>query len=375
MAIKWTLYEKNKLFELVKEYEGKKVSWLTIADEFEDDNNCNDRTPEQLRSYWKANYAEPKDKDEIVKKHKDKLLKLLIKRKIIPIETLCKDLKASGSYLMLLLHELIKDGYDIVFNKDVVSLIIKEREKTVISNTPQKNHIKIGIVTDTHIGSKYQQITALHRFYEEAQLEGVETFFHIGDLSDGFNVYGRSNNHLQEVFLISFDDTKQYIVDNYPVVKKGKTYMIDGNHDLFWYNLCGVDIVKEVAQKRSDIEYLGRDEALVIYEGYNMLLHHGSGKNTINRAYKLQRLIDTKKAEFSDLDFVFQGHYHNHYFLPYKNVFGFQGGCFQGKTPFGNTQGFPAPIIGGWIIEAIPFENSFKLKIEYKIYPELSNDY
>lgn len=48
---------------------------------------------------------------------------------------------------------------------------------------------RFGVVSCTHLGSKYQQLTHLYTFYKYCKRKGVDTVLHCGDLIDGEKIY------------------------------------------------------------------------------------------------------------------------------------------------------------------------------------------
>ena len=88
------------------------------------------------------------------------------------------------------------------------------------------NVYKFGVVSCTHLGSKYQQITALHDFYALCGKIGVDTVFHCGDVVDGEHMW---RGHEYDLFALGADEQIKYAVANYPKVKGIKTKAISGN--------------------------------------------------------------------------------------------------------------------------------------------------
>lgn len=112
----------------------------------------------------------------------------------------------------------------------------KEKKRPPIAPVPTEKTIKIscenelvrfGIITDTHICSKYQQITFLKHFYELCFKKKIQTVLHAGDVTDGNGrIY---SGHFYELFLHSYDEQVEYVVRNYPKQSGINTYMLGGN--------------------------------------------------------------------------------------------------------------------------------------------------
>ena len=118
-------------------------------------------------------------------------------------------------------------------------------------------HLKLLLISDTHLASKYDRLDILRYLYAKADELGVKHVLHSGDFTDG-----RSNRpeHIYELREVSYEGQVDYCVDKYPTFD-GKTYAISGNHDDWWYKSAGSEIVKAIAKQRDDIIYLGPDVA------------------------------------------------------------------------------------------------------------------
>lgn len=251
-----------------------------------------------------------------------------------------------------LLDELSKRGYFASKVPPQVSGNTFIADDTKVSG----NKYKFAVISCTHLGSKYQQLTHLYTFYDVCQKRHVRTVFHCGDLVDGERVY-RGQEY--ELFVHGADDQIDYAVQNYPKVKGIKTIAILGNHDQSFYVTSGVNVVKAIAEKRPDIEYVGDYYATAKVDGIKVALMHGAGGSSYARSYKLQKIIEQLSPEQKP-HMLFLGHYHIQVHIPaYRNVEGYMIGCFQAQTPFLTRLGLQ-PTIGGLIVEVITDETGIK---------------
>jgi hypothetical protein len=125
-----------------------------------------------------------------------------------------------------------------------------------IDHLTGKDRIRLGIVACTHFGSKYQQLTALREFCEYADRTAkVDAFVHGGDVEDG-PVKRHRNPH--EVFKHDYNVMLDYCVEVLPRTRK-PWYIIGGNHDRWWIDDGGPNIVKALCEQRNDATYLGQD--------------------------------------------------------------------------------------------------------------------
>jgi len=226
------------------------------------------------------------------------------------------------------------------------------RRKVHIS-TYQGTEVKFGIVTDTHIGSIYETNELLVKAYEVFKRENIYDVFHAGDLCDGEKMY-RGQEY--EIYAHGSDSQVEAAVNRYPLVKGITTHFICGNHDLSFWKQSGNNIGKKIAALRSDMNYLGDDEADVLLKsdsGTAMLrLRHGGGGTAYAISYKIQQYINSLSGGHKP-NILIQGHFHKAEYLPcYRHVFSIQGGCIQAQTPFMRAK-HTAAHMGFWIVQAI----------------------
>jgi len=227
--------------------------------------------------------------------------------------------------------------------------------------------IKVGIVSDTHLCSRYQQLTHLHSFYELCKKRGIEQIFHAGDITDGQSVY---KGHEFELFLHGADAQVDYCVKNYPKVDGIKTIFVCGNHDESHWNKAGVDVGKAIAKRRKDMKYLGFHGAYIALNGNKkaIYLHHGAGGCAYARSYKIQKLIEQFSPDQKPY-MLFVGHYHVSNWLPmYRNVSAWTLPCFQGQTSYLKRRGL-YPELGGLIMEFVVGKNNKPILPKFEFVP------
>jgi hypothetical protein len=208
--------------------------------------------------------------------------------------------------------------------------------------------VKFAVVSDTQLGSRQQQLTWLHTFYDRVKSEGIDTVFHVGDVCDGD---GRVYPGQQfDLHVFGSDAQQEYVEKVYPKRDGVTTKMIAGNHDWSFWVRGGRDILAAVSQARPDMVYLGPMYADVNLEGLRIGIMHMKGSLTYARSYKLQKIIE----QFTPGDkpeILFAGDKHSWAHVPmYRNVYGWQVGCFQSQTLHEKRLGL-YPELGGLIIE------------------------
>lgn len=246
---------------------------------------------------------------------------------------------------------LIEDGFKFV-NVGGVYVRSKTNEGTTsfdASKLFKDGLLNFGIVSDTHLGSKFERLDALEVMYDRFQQAGIKAVFHVGDLTDGSHVY-RGQEFEQKVF--GQQAQIDYSIKNYPKRNGITTYTIGGNHDLKMYEGSGADPLVSIARARKDIKYIGQYSARVkMSDKVNMDMLHPMGSQAYAVSYKAQRNINAMSPE--DLpNILVYGHYHNSLYLNYRGIDFLQTPCFKDASPqFEKRLGLTSNV-GGWIVEA-----------------------
>jgi len=265
---------------------------------------------------------------------------------------------------------ILSKEYDALFNRQTVksyihrhrndvaakALSTEKQEKRVALQNYEPSHydnfwdgtrvIKFAIMGDTQLGSKYAQISHLHRFYDICEAEGITDVYHTGDLTEGLKM---RTGHEYELYAVSADDMRDDVVKNYPYRPGITTHFITGNHDASIYKQVGYDIGQAIARERPDMKYLGRDCAVVnLTPNCTLELRHPWDGTSYALSYKSQKMIEAMEPE-SKPNILAIGHYHKAEYLFHRNVHCLQTGCFQGQTPFTRGKGISISL-GGWIV-------------------------
>ena len=237
--------------------------------------------------------------------------------------------------------------------------------------------VRVGIVSDTHIGSTKQQITALRDFYRYADERGVVAYLHAGDMLEGIHQAHRDAAY--EQYAHGVDAQVDAVVEQYPTSANGKTLFVDGNHDDWAFQNVGVTSGKVLAARRPDFTYLGYHSAFVSVGPVRFLVQHGArGGGAYAKSYKPQKLIEgLADAERGQLDVALFGHFHQDLYLGrYMGVFGFMLPCFKAQDRFLRSLG-RNPTIGGLVLE-LEFTRDRKLwnlRQDWRYYESRLDDY
>ena len=236
---------------------------------------------------------------------------------------ICKALELKDYEVIGLITVMHQEGYNIEFVQGEIVILKNPKQTEDVYEIPYNlEHLKLLLISDTHLGSKYDRLDILRYLYAKAEEKGIQHVLHSGDFTDG-----RSNRPEQvyELKEPSFEGQVNYCVDKYPTFN-GKTYVIQGNHDNWWYKSAGSEIVKSIADKREDIVYLGPDVADLRIGKLKIRLFHGSGGCAYAKSYKLQKYLDSiPLAERPDI--LQTGHIHQSFYMKQYKTHCFQTSC------------------------------------------------
>ena len=240
-------------------------------------------------------------------------------------------------------------------HSDDISTKKREEKRPALQNQEPNIHdgnwdgtkdIKFAIIGDTQLGSKYTQLTYLNDFYDTLEKLGIENVYHTGDITDGLKM---RLGHEYELYAISADEQLTDVIKNYPKRDGITTHFITGNHDASIYKQVGYDIGKAISKERSDLNYLGRDCAVInLTPNCTLELRHPWDGTAYALSYKIQKMIEAMESD-SKPNILAVGHYHKAEYLFYRNVHALQTGCFQAQTPYTRGKGISVHI-GGWIV-------------------------
>ncbi len=360
--MKWTIHEDTVLVEGKK----NKRSYAQIQEDFRNDPKCNNRNMESIRNRWRYLNKNPhRDEDDF-----KRIFEILKRRQFISINELADLTKTTKGKLAIFLHKMMEQGKDISISNNAVLLNSCEEFPVLSLESDDDGFIEYAQIADTHLCSKYQQLTALHMFYDEVAKRGIRYVFHAGDAVDGFKVYPL---HTSEVFLQTQDDQEDYFVEKYPKRPDVHTIMILGNHPESYLKLSGTDFLKKATRRREDIVYIGRHSGVIERNGFKFYLHHGDG-HAYAESYKLQKLAETFTGADTP-DVIIQGHYHTEISIMIRGIYCAHPASFQGRTPYAARKAFPEPVIGGHIVRLERKGDLLIRTVELIEYNEIQHDY
>lgn len=261
------------------------------------------------------------------------------------LSEICTILNLKDYEVVGLVDFMRQDGELIDFvNGEIVRLKKPPKVDDVYKVDSFSTHIPLLLISDTHLCSKYDRLDILRYLYEKAQDRGVRHILHSGDFTDG-----KSNRpeHIYELREVSYEGQVDYCVEKYPKFD-GRTYVISGNHDNWWYKSTGSEIVKAIANRRDDIVYLGSDVADLNIGKLRIRLFHGKGGLAYAKSYKVQKYLDSIPLDERP-NILQTGHIHQSFYMKQDDTHCFQTSCLEDLTPFARSMGMSNDKSVWWV--------------------------
>jgi len=196
--------------------------------------------------------------------------------------------------------------------------------------------LKLGIVSDTHLGSKWERLDALNAMYDVYVEEGVRHVLHAGNIVEGdakFNQF--------DVRVRGLEAQTEYCLEHYPQRPGIVTHFVTGDdHEGWWIQREGIDygrFLESSAERggRTDLRYIGHVEAdveLKASKGSSVLkIMHPGGGSSYAVSYAPQKIVESFQGGEKPQALIC-GHYHKFDFGYPREVWVVQPGCFQDQS-------------------------------------------
>jgi len=312
-------------------------------------------------AYWLKRHREDKagrrppepeeeDQEATLSALEDLLLKALTKRTLTTAE-LVEIVDRSPKTVTATLERLRNAGYEIEVDTDAEQVTLDRQRRptnwTVDLAQYYGERLKLAIISCTHFGNRYRQLGALTGFYRICERDKVGAVVHLGDLTDGINMY---RGQEFDLYAHGADAQVQASAEEYPESEL-PTYLIGGNHDYSFVKTAGSNVVRRVCDEREGLIYAGMLAATIsVGPGVKFLAMHSRGGVPYARSYRSQKLNEQLGRGERVPDVFGVGGLHVIDYVHYLGVHTFLAGCFQGQTPYLKEKGL-FPEIGGWIVE------------------------
>lgn len=282
------------------------------------------------------------------------IIKRRNKRKTrLAFRDLCDEFDMAPSKMESLVDEALAFGYKITFDNDQFQLDRKIPINKVVTKvtvpSPAKSRVRIGVVSDTHFGSKAALKTELTDFVNVAYNDfGVTTMLHCGDILAGNKVY---RGQEAEVDYWGCDGQVEDACNSLPEKKGLEWYGILGNHDISFLKNAGIDVGDKIEKCRSDFHCLGSLKEKIIINGIEIEMAHLKSVAHA-RSYSLEKHVYRTYSKSNQPHVLFCGHRHANGYFEVQRIHTFLVPCFEDATLFLQYSDF-MPSIGGLIVDFI----------------------
>lgn len=274
------------------------------------------------------------------------------KKHALSVEDACNKLECSPKRLQALIKEAGKRGLAVNVEHGHVGVRVgstREDVRGVVAPTVSGRH-KIGVISDTHLGSKYCLRPQLRDFIHQAYADGVRVIVHPGDVLDGDYRHAKF-----EMSHMGIEAQTQDLYETLPQLDGLKYYAIAGNHDFTFTDACGIDTTKFIQnyfRERGRADFVGLGDRSAHLRVGGVLVHLWHPRSGVGYAisYPLQRKI-SGYASATKPSILLAGHWHQFGYTVDRGVHAIACPTFQGGgSAFGKSLGGAAPAIGGQIL-------------------------
>lgn len=288
------------------------------------------------------------------------------KRDMYRVYAKCMSMGDSAKFLNIPRKDFVAHWKELKLDNPKVTIFKKADELL-------PNFFQIGIISDWHAGSLWQQKSALNNFCNILKERDINTLLCAGDLTEGTMSW---NEHEKERFLHSATSYAEYLEDNYPKDFKYSGFII-GNHDasLKRYETDSYDFGKELIKVRKDLDYHPFDELKVAREfkvpgNIGITLFHGNGCSNPALKQKREHRLHAKSLELlgdgaDNSAVVIGGHCHKVALTGFMNKIIIGAPCFQETTPYAMRRG-SINDVGGLILSYnMEYNKIIRFSMEY----------
>ena len=242
-------------------------------------------------------------------------------------------------------------GYRLDIGEEAIRLItVAPDHHNLHRGLLEGETVRVGVVSDTHLGSNEEALEELHLAYDWFESEGVDKVMHAGDWITGRGIFRGQDS---EIKLHTLDAQIEYLTEKYPKRKGVQTFGISGNHDLEGEaGRVGLDPIYPFAHRRDDITYLGAYSAWLQVGGDNgpwIHLLHGRGGMSYAYSYKAQKLTEGYPVGRKPAVLIC-GHWHVRGSFETRGIQVIFPGCFEWQSRFLQRLGL-LPSVGFHTLE------------------------
>lgn len=205
---------------------------------------------------------------------------------------------------------------------------------------------RIGVVSDTHFGSKHTDTALWDCALETFDDVGVEAIFHCGDVTEGMS---SREGHVYELTHVGHEAQLGHACEEFGKWSSTPIYLIDGNHDRWYTKRVGANIVKEISDECDNVTFLGHDEGDVTVGPVKIRLWHGEDGSSYAFSYRIQKIVESFSGGEKP-HVLLAGHTHKAIYVFDRNVHCLSAGSIQRQSKWMRSKRHAAHV-GHWTAE------------------------
>ena len=222
--------------------------------------------------------------------------------------------------------------------------------------------IRRGGVSDTHIGHNSELLKIIHEAYDLFVEKKIEIVYHCGDITNGLPKHEEYNKG--EVRESRATPLTNDVMTLFPQRKGIVTFAITGDHDRWFLDKVGYDLLDPISKIRPDIRHLGIQEGEQSDGQIMTWLRHYNWGTGYAKSYKGQQVAEGLLKEIEKEDSRYRGKIfsllsgggHVYCAMLYKGIVFIMMPCLQGKTKFITGLGKLSDV--GYVIYSITHSES-----------------
>lgn len=189
--------------------------------------------------------------------------------------------------------------------------------------------IRVGAITDTHIGSVDFHEERLYQAFEEFRKAKVDFIAHAGDVLEGMS---NRPGHIYELTHLGYEKQKEYAVSLFSEWTDTDIFAISGNHDRWYVKSAGANALADISKEVKNFHFLGHDEGEISLKGKAVLrLWHGEDGSSYALSYRLQKILESLTGGEKP-NAMIVGHVHKYVDIFERHVHCTSIGCIQSQT-------------------------------------------
>lgn len=222
----------------------------------------------------------------------------------------------------------LKERYSVPELKRLVAGSYVEAETSAAVHDFEGEEITFGVITDTHLGSKYSDPAHLEEAFEVFDKNGASFILHAGDVFEGLS---HRPGHMYECTHLGYSQQLDYGREVFSQWKNTPIYMVDGNHDRWYVKSNGALIVSELCAGQDNLHFLGHDEGDVEIGGVKIKLWHGEDGSSYAFSYRIQKIVESMTGGEKP-NILVCGHTHKSLYMFDRHVHCISAGSMQKQS-------------------------------------------